>query len=481
VVDASGGRVRWMTLPAGTEYVVPEFNWTPDSREVAVLTLNRAQNDYAAWAWKPSAGAGALRLLVRDRDATWINVFEGPRFLRHSAAFLWLSERDGWLHAYRHPREAGKEPGPGTPLTAGPWQIEASFSQAWSGRPIEIDPEEVYAYFSATEKDPRERHVYRVRLDGSGFTRLTREPGTHFQKLSPDGRHLLVSSSSVDAPPSIRVLRADGTPVATLDQRPDRWREYALPTTEFQDIRARDGVVLHGQLTKPPGFDPARRYPVVVYVYGGPHAQVVRNLHGGVSTRNLLLAEAGFLVWSLDNRGSWGRGHAWESAVYRRCGTNELLDQLDGVAWLRAQPFVETNRIGLWGWSYGGYMTLYALTHAPEVFRCGVAGAPVTDWKFYDTIYTERYMGTPRDNPQGYLTSSPLAAAERLKARLLLIHGTADDNVHLHNTMHFLDALARKGIPHELHIQPGQMHGFGGREQTRLLAEQIVEFFRRNL
>ncbi|MFM1768961.1 MAG: hypothetical protein RJA22_1490 [Verrucomicrobiota bacterium] len=470
-----------MTLPAGVEYVLPEFNWTPDSREVAVLTLNRAQNDHAAWAWRPAGGGDAVRLLVRDRDATWINVFEGPRFLRHSASFLWLSERDGWLHLYRHSRAAGVAPGAGTALTSGPWQIEANFSQGWSGRPFEVDPEEVFAYFSATEKDARERHVYRVRLDGTGLTRLTREAGTHYQRLSPDGRHLLVSSSSVDAPPSIRVLRADGTPVVTLDQRPDRWAGYDLPRTEFHDIRARDGVVLHGQLTKPPGFDPARKYPVVVYVYGGPHAQVVRQMHGGVSARNLLLAEAGYLVWSLDNRGSWGRGHAWESVIYRRCGTNELLDQLDGVAWLRTLPYVDTNRLGIWGWSYGGYMTLYALTHAPDVFRCGVAGAPVTDWKFYDTIYTERYMGTPRDNPEGYVVSSPLAAAGRLKARLLMIHGTADDNVHLHNTMHFLDALARKGIPHDLHIQPGQLHGFAGREQTRLLAEQIVEFFRRNL
>jgi dipeptidyl-peptidase-4 len=388
-----------------------------------------------------------------------------------------VSERDGFLHCYRHDRD-GKAL---NPVTHGPWQIEASLSLGWSGRPFEVDPEEQYVYFSATEKDPRERHLYRARLDGTGFTRLTQEPGTHFQKLSPDGRHLLVSSSANDQPASIRLLRADGTLVATLDQRADRWRDFDLPRTEFHEVTARDGTKLYAQLTKPRDFDPAKKYPVVVYVYGGPHAQVVRNTHGGVSTRNLLLAEHGFLVWSLDGRGSWGRGHAWESAIFKNCGTNELLDQLDGLAFLRTLPFVDTNRFGLWGWSYGGYMTLYSLTHAPDAFRCGVAGAPVTDWKFYDTIYTERYMSTPQLNPDGYRTSSPLAAAGRLKSKVLIIHGTADDNVHMQNTMNFIDALAKQRKPYELQIQPGQMHGFGGEAQTRFLADQIVDFFQRNL
>lgn len=478
LVDVSGGGKwkRTMALPAGTEYIVPEFNWTPDSKTVAVLTLNRAQNQFTAWAWNPATRA-APRPLVRDRDPAWINVFEGPRFFRHSTDFLWLSERDGWLHAYRYGRDGTLR----GPLTRGPWQIEASFSLSWSGHPIEVDPEERWAYFSTTAKDPRERHVYRLGLDGKGFTRLTQEPGTHFQKLSPDGRHLLITSSSITQAPSTRVLRADGTHVVTLDQHADRWRDFSVPKTDFHEVIARDGTKLFAQLTKPGDFDPAKQYPVVVYVYGGPHAQVVRNIHGHVSPRNLLLAEAGFLVWSLDGRGSWGRGHAWESVIYKNCGTNELLDQLDGLRYLGGLPFVDTNRFGIWGWSYGGYMTLYSLTHAPEAFRCGVAGAPVTDWKFYDTIYTERYMGTPQENPEGYKTSSPLAAAGRLKAKVLLIHGTADDNVHMQNTMNFVDALARKRIPYELQIQPGQMHGFGGQDQTRFLVEQIVDFFRRHL
>jgi len=478
VVDVAAPRSpRRMPLGTNVEYVLPEFHWTDDGKTLAAMALNRAQNELTVLAWDHS-GRAQPRVLLKDRDATWINAFNALRFLRQSKDFLWVSEQDGWLHCYRHGRDTGDAP---RQLTQGPWQIEASMSLGWSGAPVEVDPAEEWVYFSATEKDPRERHVCRVRLDGTGFARLTTEPGTHFQRLSPDGRHLLVSSSATDQPASIRLLRADGSLVATLDQRADRWGDFAMPRTEFHEVTARDGTKLFAQLTKPSDFDPAKKYPVVVYVYGGPHAQVVRNVSGYVSTRNLLLAEQGFLVWSLDNRGSWGRGHAWESAVFKNCGTNELLDQLDGLTYLRTLPFVDTNRFGVWGWSYGGYMTLYLLTHAPDAFRCGVAGAPVTDWKFYDTIYTERYMSTPKENPSGYKTSSPLAAAERLKSSVLVIHGTADDNVHMQNTMNFIDALAKKGKPYELQIQPGQMHGFSGEAQTRFLAQQLVDFFKRNL
>jgi dipeptidyl-peptidase-4 len=311
--------------------------------------------------------------------------------------------------------------------------------------------------------------------------RLSREPGTHFQKLSPDGRYLLESFSSVNHPPALRLLRNDGTLLATLDQREDRWKDFATAQAEFHEVTAPDGAKLYAKLIKPAGFDPTQKYPVIVDVYGGPHAQVVRNQWPAVSSRQQLLAQEGFLIWSLDNRGSWGRGRAWETAVLKNLGTNELADQLAGVAYLKTLPFVDASRLAISGWSYGGYMTLYALTHAPEVFKCGVAGAPVTDWKFYDTIYTERYMRTPKENPDGYITSSPLAAADKLKAKLLIIHGTADDNVHLHNTMNFIDALIKAGRPYELQIQPGQMHGFGGESANRFLNEQIADFFKRNL
>src|SRR6266498_368295 len=253
---------RSMALDAGVEYVLPKFSWTPDSKGAAVMTLNRGQNQLTVRLWKTSWGKP--RVLLRESDPCWINVFDPPRFLKDKR-FLWATERDGWYHCYLYQDD-------GTllrPLTAGPWQIEPVFSQSWSGRPYEIDAANEWAYFSATEKDPRERQLYRARIDGSNWERLTGEPGTHFQKLSPDGRYLLESFSSVDAPPSIRVRRADGMLVAVLDQRADRWQDYATASAEFHEVTAADGAKLYGQLTKPAGFDGAKRYPVIVYVYGG--------------------------------------------------------------------------------------------------------------------------------------------------------------------------------------------------------------------
>jgi dipeptidyl-peptidase-4 len=502
-VDVTRARPRVLSMPLSTnvEYVVPEFSWTPDSRSVAVMTLNRGQNELEVFLWD-GTGRGQPSLLLQETDSAWLNVFDAPLFLARSPAeagetslrketpgrasrssgsrkavtpFVWLSERDGWLHAYRYDERLSPRQ-----LTRGDWQIEASSLPSWSEQAVETDPDNRWIYFSATHPDPRERHVYRARLDGSGLERLTREPGTHYQKLSPDGRHMLETFSAIDQPPLTRVLRCDGTVMATLERRSDRWKDFATASFEFHEVSGTEAK-FDAQLIKPADFDPSKKYPVIVYVYGGPHAQVVRNHWPAVQPGLQLLAQAGFLIWSLDNRGSWGRGHDWEKRIFRNLGTNELADQLAGIAYLKTLPFVDTNRFGIYGWSYGGYMTLYALTHAPDVFKCGVAGAPVTDWKFYDTIYTERYMRTPQENPAGYKTSSPLAAASRLKARVLLIHGTSDDNVHLQNTMNFLEALTKANRPYELQIQPGQMHGFSGEAANRFLNEKIIEFFIRNL
>ncbi len=331
--------------------------------------------------------------------------------------FVFLSERNGWLHPYlRSSLESNWE------LAKGDWMIVPNKTPYWKAQPFEIDPGEEYVYFTATEKDPRERHVCRVRLDGTSkdVERLTKEDGTHFQKLSPDGKYFLETFSSVDEPPMLRILKADGTISATLFKSNGGRKS----TAEFHEFDAPDGTKLYGRLLKPANFDPAKKYPVIVNVYGGPSIQLVRNTWGSGDWLGQRMAQEGYITWMMDNRGSFGRGHAWETAVYKNMGAKELSDQLAGVEYLKKLPYVDSTRFGIHGWSYGGYMTLYALTHAPDVFKCGEAGAPVTDWKFYDTIYTERYMQTPKENPEGYVTSSPLAAAGKLKAKLLLIHGT---------------------------------------------------------
>ena len=243
------------------------------------------------------------------------------------------------------------------------------------------------------------------------------------------------------------------------------------------ELKAPDGTLLYASLTRPEDFDPNRKYPVLVSVYGGPHGQMVRNAWGSAPSDTLYTQE-GFLVFRLDNRGSWGRGHAWETKIFKNMGQQELEDLLVCVHHLKSLPYVDAQHLVIYGWSYGGYFTLYNLTHAPEVFACGAAGGPVTDWKFYDSIYTERYMRTPKENPEGYKTSSPLEAAARLQAKVLLIHGTSDDNVHMQNTMNFLQALIGAQKPFELYLQPGQQHGFASEASRTYVEDRLLRFVR---
>ena len=477
VVSVEGAQHQIRTSPvaksASIEYFGPSFSWTPDSKAVAFLTLDRGQDQETVHLWDPAAGTD--HPLLTEKDPYWINSLEPPHFLGDNQRFLWLSERGGWLHLYLYGLDGTLQ----KQLTRGNWMIDHPFFE--NVPIIRVDGKSGWVYFAATNPDPRERQLYRVRLDGSGPERLSKQAGVHGLDLSPDGRFLLDAFSSLSDPPETRLLKADGSLVATLSKTISHLDDYALGSTEFVEVKAADGATLYARLVKPPDFDPARKYPVIVSVYGGPHEQMIENRWGETSPQDHLWAESGFIIWELDNRGSWGRGHPWEARVFKDLGRHELEDQLAGVAYLKSLPYVDPARIGITGWSYGGYMTLYSLTHAPGVFKCGAAGGPVTDWKYYDSIYTERYMRTPQENPEGYKTSSPLDAADKLKARVLLIHGTDDDNVHLQNTMNFVEALIQARAPFELYLQPGENHGFASGASRLYLAQRLLEFFKQNL
>ena len=436
--DGSPGPERLVSFTPDDVYVLPQLGWTPDSRQVAFQHLNRAQNELELRllpvASSPREPLGTPRTVLTERSRTFLNTFGAPRFLKDGRRFLWLSERDGFAHVY-----VCDVTGPCRAVTQGAWAVDAQVSFTGAGPGLVLDERTGFLYFTANEKDARERHLYRVRLDGTGRTRLTREDGTHRTVMSPDGRSYADTWSDVATPPRVWVSSQDGTKRFALEENAHPpILDFERASLEWVDVKAKDGTTLHASLVKPAGFDPRRRYPVVVRVYGGPHAQDVTNTWSQISPTEHLWASRGFLVWKLDNRGTVDRGTAFESATFRDLGRVELEDQLAGVEHLKSLPFVDPARIGITGGSYGGYMTLYALTHAPDVFRAGVAVSSVTDWKLYDSIYTERYMGTPEGNPKGYETSSPLLKAGQLKADLLLIHGSADDNVHLANTLAFV-------------------------------------------
>lgn len=453
-----------IALPDDAEYVLPFFTWTPDSRAALYITVNREHTRLRLHSWEPLSGE--TKTLIEERDPYWINEerYAAPVFLPDGQRFLWLSERDGFAHLYLHARD-GKLI---RQLTDGEWMIDSS---AWDlltpGRPVHVDAAGQWAYFIDTRGTPLERQVERVNIETGALEPVTQEAGFHAAALSADGRYLLEQFSSEDAPPVTRVLPTAGGAAQTL--APAHPPALALPALrrEFVTVKAHDGVDLHAQLVKPADFDPSRKYPVIVHWYGGPGLQMVSNRYGATNIfniieRDILYTQAGYLVWRLDNRGSFGRGHAFETPVFGELGKAALDDQLAGIEHLRGLPYVDAARIGTDGKSFGGYMTLYALTHAPDVFRCGVAGAAPTDWRYYDTIYTERYMRTPQINPDGYRATNLIQQVDRLRAAPLLIHGLNDTNVHLQNSVNYIEALEAADKPFSFIPLPNRGHSFRG-------------------
>ncbi len=475
VVSSYGGLIRTWFPPKASpsvEYFAPRFTWTPDSQSISFLTLNRDQTEEVAHLWGVESGTN--RTLVVEHDKYWINSLTPPFFLS-GGRFLWLSERDGWMHLYLYNMD-------GTllkKLTRGNWMIDRPL---FSDLPMfQLGGDTGWVYFLSTKPDPRQRQIYRVRLDGTDLERISKLSGTHVFRLSPDGRYYVDKFSDYNMPPMTRLCKSNGEVVAIIDNPVNHLADYKLGTTDFVTLTAPDGTKLYARMVIPPDFDPHKKYPVIVNVYGGPEVQMVRNEWGVTSLSDQLFAEHGYILWTLDNRGSWGRGHAFETPIFEHLGRQELRDQLTGVDFLKSLPYVDSSRMGIWGWSYGGFMTLYALTHAPNVFKCGAAGGPVTDWKYYDSIYTERYMRTPKENPDGYRESSPLDAAGNLRANLLLIQGVDDDNVHMQNTINFIEALIRDGKPFQLYLQPGEKHGFNHYSSQLYLIKRLLKFFDDNL
>jgi len=464
---AAAVETTWIDLGVEKDIYIPRVAWTPRG-SLAVVRMDRTQARLELLLCPPTADA--CRTLLEEKDPHWLNIDDDARYFDDH--FIWGSERDGFHHLYTYDYE-GRQTGR---VTRGSWAV-TDLALARSSGPI---------YFTATEKSALERHLYRANRDGSGLTRLTREEGWHTTWIggaSGAGAMFLDGHSTANQPTRVTLRRLDGTVVDTIDEGlAGDLADYRRGRVEFRTVTAPDGTALPASITLPPDFDPARKYPVLVYVYGGPHAQVVTNQW--VGPRGLwhqMMAARGIIVWSLDNRGMGGRGHAWETPLHLDMGRRELEDQLTGVEWLRKQPFVDASHIGLWGWSYGGYMTLYSLVNAPKVFRAGAAVAPVTTWKDYDTIYTERYMRRPADNPKGYVDSAPLEKAAALEAPLLLVHGSADDNVHLQNSVQMLDALVKAGRPVDFMLYPGKNHGIPGRQARTHVYEKITRFFTEHL
>jgi dipeptidyl-peptidase 4 len=484
VASMIGGQSKQMDTGSETEQYIPRVNWLPDSRHVAIQRLNRAQTNLDLMI--ADAATGASRVTLREKDQYWINVSDDLRFLQDGQRFVWTSERSGFRHIYLYNLD-GKEL---AQLTKGDWEVSAIDA---------VDETAGLIYFTATEKSPMERHLYRVGLDGSGFRRITNEAGTHAVNFAPSAgsppgvNGASGASTSVSAftdtysntmnPPRQDLVRPDGSRIAVLNENKVlELASYDLSPVEFLEVKTHDGAMLNAWMIKPPNFDPHRKYPVLVYTYGGPHVQVVTNEWGrSTFLWHQLMAQKGYIIFALDNRGSAGRGHLFEEPIHYRLGAQELSDQRDGAAYLKLLPYVDGDRIGIWGWSYGGHMTLHAMFEDWNDFKAGFAGGPVTDWHYYDSIYTERYVGLLPQNEEYYKASSPIDKVKQFRGKLLIAHGTGDDNVHFANTLALINELIENGKYVEVMPFPGRGHGVSDAPARRLLMERVTRFFLDNL
>ena len=477
----------WRAGGDDAEYI-PSLGWTPEEdgeSYVWFFRLNRAQNRVDVLYGAPEDMS--VRLVLREENDTWIDVETSfgdlaggtITYLSDRRHFVWMSERDGYRHLYLYEND-------GTlvrQLTKGAWNVTDFHG---------VDLARGAVYVTATEASPMERHLYRVSFEDSDAppVRITERAGSHSIDMSPDLRYYIDRFTDTQTPLVATLCKADGACVKTLEDNAalrDRLAAYALPQPEFLEAPGADGTLLNAWMLKPTDFDPSRKYPLLLYVYGGPGSQTVRNAWGG--SRYLwhayLVENHDIVIASVDNRGTGGRSKDFKSATYENLGILEAEDQIAAARHFSALPYIDAERTGMWGWSYGGFLTLMSMLYGdgPDTFELGVSVAPVTSWRQYDTIYTERYMSTPQRNEEGYRNSSPASWADRLQDAqdVLLIHGDLDDNVHFQNTVQMADALQQAGKQFDLMIYPGRNHGIYGGGVRLHLYTLITNYLSDNL
>jgi dipeptidyl-peptidase-4 len=463
IAGITGGEPVWADLAgySGGDFLIVNVDWAPDNAQVVAQIQDREQT------WLDlnlvSARNGQIRRVLRETTKAWVNENGNPVWLR-DGSFLWISERTGFRHFY-HYRTDGTQV---RQVTSGRWDVRTLYGANEESRQL---------YFAGTERSNIGMDVYRIGLDGAGLTRLSQAAGWHRAIFNAGYTQYVDVWSDLTTPTQVRLHRADGTETRVIDaNRVESLSQFRLSTPELVQVKARDGFVMDALMIKPPDFNPARRYPVYQFTYAGPGAQQVTNRWGGTQYMfHQLLAQNGFVVWIHDNRSASGKGVEAQWPVYGRLGEMELQDLEDGVSWLKQQPYIDGSRMLLYGWSYGGFMTAYALTHSTS-WSAGIVGAPVSDWRDYDSIYTERLMKTPQNNPDGYRRTAPRFAAANMNARMLLIHGTMDDNVHMQNSVQFAYELQRAGKPFEMMVYAKQRHGFTDPLLNTHLYKMMLDF-----
>ncbi|MDI1242974.1 MAG: S9 family peptidase [bacterium] len=466
-VQRIGDSVRWANLNAykPEDLLIARVTWSRDSGVVMYQALNREQTFLDLNGFDLS---GKPERALQETTAAWVEVYDNPAQLK-DGSFLWQSAKNGWRHLY-HYDGRGKLI---RQLTDGKWEIRELFG---------VDPDNAWAYFSATKDSHIAVNIYRVKIADGTVERLSQGEGSHSALFNSTFTHYVGGWSDINTPPKQRIYKSDGSLVRTLNENQvDALAQYKLGSSDFLQVKTRDGFEMEAMMIRPPDFNANKKYPVLIYTYAGPHAPQVRN--GWGASRYVwfqMLAQKGYVVWVCDNRSASGKGEESVWPIYKNMGPLELRDIEDGVSYLKSLTFIDPERIGVFGWSYGGFMTSYALTHTKS-FKIGIAGGTVSDWALYDSIYTERFMLTPQNNRDGYAKTSVLNKAKDLHGRLLLIHGMMDDNVHMQNTTKLVFELQKAGKQFDLMLYPTQRHGITNPAQVHHWYSMMTDYVLKNL
>ena len=466
IYDLASGETVWVDL-SGTAYeYIPRINWTQEPGKLALRVMNRHQNRQTLLI--ANADNGKVTSIFTDKSDTWIDVHDDLHFLQNEREFIYTSDRDGFNHVYLYDLNGNEI----RQITNGEWEVTEL---------VGVDEAQEMIYYVSTEESPIERHLYKVGLDGGDKIKLSSKNGWNSMNMSPDFRFFIHIHSDANTPPTYTLRNSAGEEVRVLEENQkarQKLDNYSLPNAEFLELNLEEAGTLHSMMIRPPGFDPGKKYPMLVYVYGGPGSQTVVNSYrmGHTQLWHYFLASQGYIVVSIDGRGTGGRGSNFKKTVYKRLGKLETADQIEAASKLAELDYVDQDRVGIWGWSYGGFMSTLALAEGSDVFSAAVAVAPVTDWRYYDTIYTERYMQTPAENSEGYSNYAPVNLAGKIKGDYLIIHGTGDDNVHFQHATDMVDALVKQNIQFETMFYPNRNHGISG-GSTRLHLYRLMTDF----
>lgn len=457
-VDVEGPKDQYLTA----------ISWSPDSKYIFIGVLNRAQNHLKFNQYDAQSGK-FIKTLFEETNDKYVEPQHALTFFPNSNTdFIWQSQRTGYNHLFHYNLDKGLI----SQLTKGDWLVTDILG---------FNEKKKEVYFTSTKESPKERHTYRINWNTYKMERIDSEPGMHAAILSDDGNYLYDSYANATTPRVANIINTSNLKSTTILTSENTLKNYLRPEIKDVNLTADDGTPLYGKIILPTNFDPNKKYPTIVYLYNGPHLQLVTNSFP--ASGNLwyeYMAQNGYIIFTMDGRGSSNRGLKFEQAVFRNLGTTEMNDQMKGVEYLKSLPYVDSSKMGIHGWSFGGFMTTSFMLRHPEVFKVGVAGGPVIDWNMYEIMYTERYMDTPQENPQGYKTANLLDKVQNLKGKLLMIHGAQDDVVVWQQSMKFVKSAVDNGAQMDYFVYPGHAHNVLGKDRVHLM-QKITDYFDEHL